>query len=57
MSELDKTRRENFLEDVSNTQIIITCTDKLELKNEKKKYFYIEERKSNKKDLIFFVKQ
>ena len=42
MSELDKERRENFLEDVKNTQIIITCTDKLEIKNEKKKLFYVE---------------
>lgn len=44
MSELDKERRENFLEDVKDTQIIITCTDKLELKNEKKKIFYVENR-------------
>ena len=42
MSELDKERRENFLEDVKDTQIIITCTDKLELKNENKKIFYVE---------------
>ncbi len=44
MSELDKVRRENFLEDVKDTQIIITCTDKLEIKNEKKKIFYVENR-------------
>ena len=42
MSELDKERRENFLEDVKDTQIIITCTDELELKNEKKKIFFVE---------------
>ena len=56
MSELDKERRENFLEDVKDTQIIITCTDKLELKNENKKIFYVENRHSkklNKKLLIF----
>lgn len=57
MSELDKERRENFLEDVKDTQIIITCTDKLELKNENKKIFFVENRTSkrikNKKDLIF----
>jgi len=46
MSELDKTRRENFLEDVKDTQIIITCTDKLELNNKNKKLFYVENRKS-----------
>ena len=42
MSELDKERRESFLEDVQDTQIIITCTDKLNLKNQCKKYFYVE---------------
>ncbi len=46
MSELDKERREKFLEDVKDTQIIITCTDKLELKNEYKKIFYVENRTS-----------
>lgn len=46
MSELDKERREKFLEDVKNTQIVITCTDKLELKNENKKLFYVEKRKN-----------
>ena len=45
MSELDKERRENFLEDVKDTQRIITCTDKLELKNENKKIFYVENGK------------
>ena len=43
MSELDKERRENFLEDVKDTQIIITCTDELELKNENKKIFFVEQ--------------
>lgn len=45
MSELDKERRENFLEDVKDTQIIITCTDKLELQNDNKKIFYVENGK------------
>ncbi len=56
MSELDKIRRENFLEEVEDTQIIITCTDKLELKNENKKIFFVENRKSKrrKKHLIFY---
>lgn len=53
MSELDKERRESFLEDVKDTQIIITCTDKMELKNENKKIFLVENRK-DKKYLIFF---
>ena len=35
MSELDEFRRNSFLENIRNTQVIITCTDKLELqKNE-----------------------
>ena len=33
MSELDETRRKNFLEFIKDTQVIITCTDKFELKN------------------------
>ena len=45
MSELDKIRRQNFLEDVKETQIIITCTDKLELKNKNKKIFFVENGK------------
>ena len=49
MSELDKERREKFLEDIQDNQVIITCTDKLELKNEKKKIFYVENRKSEHK--------
>ncbi len=49
MSELDKERRESFLEDVKNTQIIITCTDKLELLNENKKIFYVENRNCRRK--------
>ena len=48
MSELDKERRETFLEDVNDTQIIITCTDKLELKNKNKKIFYVQNRKYSK---------
>lgn len=45
MSELDKERRENFLEEMEDTQVIITCTDKLELKNENKKIFFVENGK------------
>ena len=57
MSELDKERREKFLEDIQDNQVIITCTDKLELQNEKKKIFYIENRKSYYiKGLDFFIK-
>ena len=33
MSELDETRRNNFIENIKDTQVIITCTDKIDLKN------------------------
>lgn len=33
MSELDEKRRTNFLNYIRNTQVIITCTDKLEIPN------------------------
>ena len=33
MSELDKTRRKNFLENIEGTQVIITGTDKLDIEN------------------------
>lgn len=37
MSELDSKRRKNFLDNISNIQVIITCTEKLPLEN--LKYF------------------
>ena len=45
MSELDKNRRESFLENIKDTQVIITCTDKIELKNREYKEFYVENGK------------
>ena len=33
MSELDKERRKNFLENIKNNQVVITCTEKLNLEN------------------------
>ena len=33
MSELDEKRRKNFLENIENTQVIITCTDKINIPN------------------------
>ena len=33
MSELDEKRRTHFLEKIENTQVIITCTDKINLAN------------------------
>ena len=43
MSELDEKRRRSFLEKINDTQVIITCTDKMEIKNSK--IFFIENGK------------
>ena len=45
MSELDKNRREKFLENIKDTQVIITCTDKFELRNVEYKIFNVENAK------------
>ena len=39
MSELDEFRRTNFLENIKDTQVIITCTDKIEV--DSSKTFYV----------------
>ena len=41
MSELDEFRRTNFLENIEDTQVIITCTNKIELKENDVKMFNI----------------
>ena len=33
MSELDEKRRKHFLEKIENIQVIITCTDKINIEN------------------------
>ena len=38
MSELDEIRRKNFLENIKDCQIILTCTDDMDIENECKKY-------------------
>ncbi len=43
MSELDEKRRNNFLENIKDTQVIITCTDKMNIENGK--VFYVENGK------------
>ena len=47
MSELDRTRRKNFLENIEGTQVIITGTEKLDIENLK----YLEYNVSNGKVL------
>lgn len=43
MSELDEKRRNNFLEYIENTQVIITCTDKIKNINKNSKMFQVKE--------------
>ena len=42
MSELDENRRKSFLENLKDSQVIITCTDKIEIEKEHIKSFYVE---------------
>ena len=41
MSELDEKRRNNFIENIKNTQVIITCTDKILLNDMDAKIFNV----------------
>lgn len=45
MSELDENRRKSFLENLKDSQVIITCTDKIEMEKEHIKSFYVENGK------------
>ena len=47
VSELDESRRMNFLENIKDTQVIITCTDKIKLNNQDCKIFKVEKGKIN----------
>ena len=44
MSELDEKRIKSFLEKIEDTQVIITCTEKLEVENKKILIYNVEER-------------
>ena len=39
MSELDEVRRKSFLENIKGSQVIITCTDPIELDTDFSEYF------------------
>ena len=41
MSELDEKRRKNFMESIKDTQVIITCTDKINLDRGDSKIFFV----------------
>ena len=43
MSELDEFRRTNFLENIRDTQVIITCTDIINLKDNNVKTFNVKD--------------
>ena len=49
MSELDENRRNSFLENIKDTQVIITCTDELNLKNLKCDIFNVNQGSIEKK--------
>lgn len=42
MSELDESRRKSFLENLKDSQVIITCTDNIEIEKDNIKSFYVE---------------
>lgn len=42
MSELDENRRKSFLENLNDSQVIITCTDNIKIEKENIKSFYVE---------------
>ena len=39
LSELDEKRRTSFLENIKGNQVIITCTDRIDLENENSIYY------------------
>ena len=45
MSELDEKRRKHFLEKIEKTQVIITCTDKIDIENKKVLIYNVKEGK------------
>ena len=48
MSELDEKRIKSFLEKIENTQVIITCTEKIKVENKKILIYNVEEGKVKK---------
>ena len=50
MSELDKKRIHNFLEKIKDTQVIITCTEKLDIENKKNLIYNVKEGQIKKEE-------
>lgn len=42
MSELDEKRRRNFLKSIENTQVIITCTEDIQIETIESTHFYVQ---------------
>lgn len=53
MSELDSKRRRVLLEKIKNNQVIITCTDDIDINSNKKKTLYVENRYLYRKIIKF----
>ena len=51
MSELDEKRKINFLENIKNAQVIITCTEKIDIENLKYFSYNIQDGKIIKKEI------
>ena len=45
MSELDEKRRKNFLQNIKNTQVIITCTEDIKIETLESTHFYVQKGK------------
>ena len=56
MSELDNNRKINFLKNIKDTQIIITCTDDINIENVKINKFKVEEGQVFKNNTWFLSK-
>ena len=52
MSELDSTRRKNLINYMKETQVIITCTEKMNIENTKYKEYYVKDGKIFDKEEI-----
>ena len=50
MSELDQKRVKNFLDKIEDTQVIITCTDKIKIENKKILIYNVKEGKFRKEE-------
>lgn len=50
MSELDDKRIRNFLENIKENQVIITCTDKIKLENTNSNFYQVEKGSISKKN-------